>query len=428
MYIRELDRPVSVKVIPRPPKRRARSFNLSFLGPLAVLSLFIGAFAAAATGSLPLPSFSEPNATAFDAANSQTTQQPEITLPTVAPTNARLQDSQESALPSTALAADSRPQTASASASSTLPQYTLLQGLRHEYQWWNNCAPSTLGMVLSYYDRTEAQAEIAPILKPDPNDKNVSPPELAAFAETIGFHAHVGVGGDVDLLKRLLAAGFPVIVEFWLELESDDGMGHYRVLFGYDDRSQTFLAHDSYVGPNVTASYAGLDSAWQVFNRTYVVVYPETSRETVDSILTASNRGQEMWLRAFQTAQEELAQNENNAFAWFNLGTSALQLGDTQQAAQAFDWARRVGLPSRMLWYQFGPFEAYLAQGRYQDVITLAGANLENAAVEEWHYWRGRAREMTGDLAGARSDYSTAIELNANFAAAREALEQSQAA
>lgn len=428
MYTRELDRPVRVTVIRRPPKRRAPSSNLSFLGPLVVLSLLLGALAAAASGALPLPSFSERNATAFDAAFPRPNQQGQVALPTVASTAARLQDGQAGASPNTSSVAATRTETASPSDPPSLPQYALLQGLRHEYQWWNNCAPSTLGMALSYYDRTEAQAEIAPFLKPDPNDKNVSPPELAAFAETIGFQAHVGVGGDIDLLKQLVAAGFPVIVEFWLELEPDDGMGHYRVLFGYDDRSQTFLAHDSYVGPNVTASYTDLDSAWQVFNRTYVVVYPETSREAVDSILTASNRGREMWLQALQTAQAELSQDENNAFAWFNLGTSALQLGDARQAAQAFDWAHQIGLPWRMLWYQFGPFEAYLAQGRYQDVIALAGANLENASVEEWHYWRGRAREMTGDLAGARSDYSAAIELNANFLAAREALEQSQAA
>ena len=81
-------------------------------------------------------------------------------------------------------------------------------------------------MVLSYYDRTESQAEIAPKLKPDPNDKNVSPHEIAAYAEAIGFQAHVGVGGDLNLVMQLLAAGYPVIAEIWFEPEPNDGMGH----------------------------------------------------------------------------------------------------------------------------------------------------------------------------------------------------------
>ena len=309
-----------------------------------------------------------------------------------------------------------------------LPPTALLVGVRHEYQGWNNCAPSSLGMVLSYFGRAEAQAQIAPVLKPDPSDKNVSPHEFAAYAQTIGYRARVGVGGDIDLLKRLLAAGLPVIVEIWLELEPDDGMGHYRVLLGYDDGSETFTAHDSYVGPNLSMSYAALDDVWRVFNRTFVVIYPQASEAGVTEMLEENLVATDMWQRALATAEEEIAQDRNDAYAWFNLGTSALNLGDTQQAAQAFDWARQLGLPWRMLWYQFGPFEAYLAQGRYQDVIALATTNLERASVEEWLFWRGRAREMTGDVAGAREDYQAAIRLNANYAAAIAALENSGAA
>ena len=105
-----------------------------------------------------------------------------------------------------------------------------------------------------------------------------------------------------------------------------------------------------------------------------------------------------------------------------------LKLGDTFQAAQAFDWARQLGLPWRMFWYQFGPFEAYMAQGRYHDVIALAEAGMEDASIEEWYYWRGRALEMTGNSEGARSDFLSAIELNANYVAAKEALRNSREA
>lgn len=408
----EPDKPVRVTVIPRPRRRRQPS-RWPVWALLAVLSVFIGAFAFAASGALFTVAVQPDTAT-------------DAEPPRAVPSPSAPQS--VSSAPATPAAAPSPTASAPTPTPPPLPQSTLLSGLRHEYQGWNNCAPTTMGMVLSYFARPEAQYEIASFLKPDPNDKNVSPSELAAYARSIGFQAHVGVAGDLDLLKRLLAAGLPVIVEFWFEPEPDDGMGHYRVLVGYDEEAGAFHAHDSYVGPNLTLAYADLDAVWQVFNRTYVVVYPPERRAAVAAVLTESHSGAPMWERALRSAQEEIARDQNNAFAWFNLGTSALRLGDTNQAAQAFDWARQLGLPWRMLWYQFGPFEAYWAEGRHQDVIALAEANLQMVAVEEWHYWRGRARESLGDVEGARSDYQAAVALNANFTAAREALAESNAA
>ena len=425
--MQEPGRPVRIRVIPRPPRRRRKPSRLPLAALLIVLGVLIGSFAASASGGWFSTSF-ERDTPQFQTTGLQSGQQRQPAPQPAEPPLVSSSSNRTDAAPTKPIAVATEPETPSPLASAPLPSFTLLQGVRHEYQGWNNCAPSSLGMVLSFYGRTEAQADVVPFLKSDPNDKNVSPSEFTAYVENIGFQAHVGVGGDLNLLKRLLSAGFPVIVEFWFEPEPNDGMGHYRVLYGYDDQSKEFHAHDSYVGPSVTVSYTELDSEWQVFNRTYVVIYPSESQAAVETVLTESNRGRQMWERALHAAQQELSQDENNAFAWFNLGTSALQLGDTGLAAQAFDWARHLGLPWRMLWYQFGPFEAYWVQGRYDDVIALANSHLGEASSEEWHYWRGRAREMTGDLAGARSDFIAAIELNANFLAAREALDKSQAA
>lgn len=426
--MRETGGPVRVRAIPRPQRhRRKKASRLPLWAMLGVLAVFVGSFAASASSGW-FSSLFERSTAQFAVTDVRVAQQRQPLSQPPQPLLESMRSDQSGDLPTRPVVTAPEPEALSPSASNTLPQFTLLQGVRHEYQGWNNCAPSSMGMVLSYYGRTEAQKEVAPFLKSDPNDKNVSPDEFTAYAESIGFQAHVGVGGDLDLLKRLLVAGFPVIVEFWFEPEPNDGMGHYRVLFGYDDRSETFRAHDSYVGPNVTVAYTDLDSEWQVFNRSYVVVYPSESQAAVEEILTERNRGRQMWEQAMRIAQQELSQDENNAFAWFNLGTSALRLGDTRMAAEAFDWARQRGLPWRMLWYQFGPFEAYWAQGRYQDVIALADAHLQQTSAEEWYYWRGRAREMTGDRAGARSDYTAAIALNSNYAAAKEALEKSTAA
>ncbi len=425
--MREIGRPVHVRVISRPPRRHRKASRLPLWSLVIVVGVLIGSFAASASG-MDISRLLDRTSTRFETANltperqSQPVPQPD-TSPLILP-GSTVAD----APPANPIVRAPDAEASSPSSSNALPQFTRLEGLRHEYQGWNNCAPSSVGMVLSYYGRTEAQKDVAPFLKSDPDDKNVSPEEFTAYVESIGFQAHVGVGGDLDLLKQLLFAGFPVIVEFWFEPEPDDGMGHYRVLFGYDEQSATFQAHDSYLGPNVTVPYSNLDAEWQVFNRLYVVIYPPESQAAVEAVLTEDYRGRQMWEQALRVAQQELSQDESDAFAWFNLGTSALNLGDTQLAAQAFDWARHLGLPWRMLWYQFGPFEAYWTQGRYQDVIALAESHLAESSAEEWYYWRGRAREMTGDLAGARSDFTLAIELNANFLAAKKALEKSQAA
>lgn len=102
---------------------------------------------------------------------------------------------------------------------------------------------------------------------------NVSPEELAAFARSQGMNVHLAMNGDRALLKRFLAAGYPVIVETWFITHDSGGMGHYRLLTGYDDTKGAFSALDSYMGP-LTMPYARFDELWRSFGRTFLVVSP----------------------------------------------------------------------------------------------------------------------------------------------------------
>jgi hypothetical protein len=78
-----------------------------------------------------------------------------------------------------------------------------------------------------------------------------------------------------------------------------------------------------------------------------------------------------------------------------------------------------------MLWYQFGPFEAYLIAGRYQDVIALADANLRTTPnLEESYYYRALARRALGDEGGARADLEAAMRYNPLYQQAAEALRE----
>jgi tetratricopeptide (TPR) repeat protein len=88
-------------------------------------------------------------------------------------------------------------------------------------------------------------------------------------------------------------------------------------------------------------------------------------------------------------------------------------------------------MPYRMMWYQFGPFEAYNAVGRYEDTLALAASNLNDGGghfVEETFYYAGEAREKMGETSQALENYKQAVFLNRNYDLARAALDRLQPA
>lgn len=314
-----------------------------------------------------------------------------------------------------------------------IPPAVALSGLRHAWQTWNNCGPATLAMHLSYFGSDLSQEDIRLALRPFADDKNVSPEELAAFARDQNFAARVLVNGNADRLRLLLSQGLPVLIETWLEPEPHDGMGHYRLLTGYDDAAQEWIAYDSYVSAGLKrgAPYAGIRlpyaetaALWRVFNRTYLVIYPPAQEALVSSLLAADADAAPMWAGAAAQAQAEIAQQPEDAFAWFNLGSSLAALARDAEAAAAFDQARVLGLPWRMLWYQHGPFPAYLAVGRGQEALALANATLATTqSVEELHYWQGQALLALGDAAAAQASFRRALEINPHYQPAAAALQ-----
>ncbi len=305
-----------------------------------------------------------------------------------------------------------------------------IDGVLHQQQTWNNCGPATITMALSFHGWRQPQAYAGDILKPNREDKNVSPHELASFVREQSFvEAIVRVGGSLDLLKRLVANGFPTVIETAAMFEGYDWIGHYRVVVAYDDALQLFYFYDSFlgVGPDangVTESYARVDNDWRAFNRTFIVVYHPEREALLRNILAEHWDETAAAQIAFETAQGEARNNPQDAFAWFNMGSSLVALGRHQEAAAAFDQATSTGrLPWRMMWYQHGAFAAYFAVGRYDDVLTLAAHNQNTAPeLEETYYWRGRVYEAQAQSQQAASAYRRALGYNPNFEAARQAL------
>ncbi|HKZ83401.1 MAG TPA: tetratricopeptide repeat protein [Anaerolineae bacterium] len=300
----------------------------------------------------------------------------------------------------------------------------MLAGFRHIYQTWNNCGPATLSMNLSFYGWGGGQADAAKYLKPDPEDKNVSPHEMAAFARSLGFEAVTRVGGSMPLVKEFLRAGIPVLIEKGFEPDPQAGwQGHYELIVGYDDSMNAFIAMDSYTGPNQSVPYDTLDWYWSHFNRTFIIAHTPDQAGTVMQMLGVDADPAQNLTGALATAQAEAAADPSNPFAWFNVGSNFAALGDYESAAAAYDQARSLGLPWRMTWYQFGIFEAYYRTGRFDDVLALADATLATTPyVEELWYYRGLVRQARGEPDAAREQFRQALHYNPNFTAAADAL------
>lgn len=319
------------------------------------------------------------------------------------------------------------------------PAAARIDGLEVLPQKFNNCGPATLTISLNFYNYEINQLAIAAQVKPNYDDRNVSPWELRDYVLTeTPLQATLHSGGDLTLLKRLIAAGFPVIIEKGLIPSERDGwMGHYLTLFGYDDNEAAFYSLDTFLGPWDSSGrrepYDRVAQYWQQFNYTFLVVYRPAQETAVHAILGPTLLDPlAMWQAAAQQAQTDLAAEADNPFAWFNLGTSLTRLGELtgdllfyENGAIAFDQARQIGLPPRMLWYQFDPYIAYLQIGRLEDVLTLAEVTLANEGgrnVEETYFYQGHALLAQGDVAGATAAYDRALRLNPNFSLAQQAL------
>lgn len=388
--------------------------------------------------STPLPTaLPAPEFVAQPAISLPTLMPPTPTLPptftAVAPPPANAASAANTAVPTPTLH-PTQPPTATA-----VPAQAFISGLEVMPQKFNNCGPANLAINLAHYGRDIDQLDIAAEIRPVYEDRNVSPEELVDYVNNhTTLKANVFSGGDLNLLKRLLANGYPVIIEKgYVPNDWQGWMGHYLTLIGYDDSQQQFTALDTFLGPwdssGLTETYDVIDDHWQHFNYTFLVVYPPENEQELHTVLGpefATNRL--MWQRAAEIAQIETRKNPQNSYAWFNLGSSLTQLGQEsgdaayfENAANAFDQARTLGLPWRMLWYQFHPYEAYLAVNRTEDVLILANATLSSGGgQEEGYYYRGQAYLAQGNPEQARLDFSKALEANPTMGQAQNALNQ----
>jgi hypothetical protein len=330
--------------------------------------------------------------------------------------------------------------------STPLPATSAINGGKYfsQHNYFNYCAPANLAMAMSYWGWNGNITDVGAAVKPYPQDKNVMPYELEDYARSQGLGAVTRVGGDLDTIRKFIAAGFPVLLEkgvFFHDLQGSlSWMGHYQVATGYDDNRQVIIAQDSFIHSNYEESYEKLLGEWKGFNHTYTILYSPDREEEVMGILGDDADETQNFKNAYQQATELVYRESgmDQFFDWYNIGTNLVRLQDYNGAAQAYDEAFTVynnlprdlnSRPYRILWYQTGPYFAYYYAGRYMDVINYATENSiklvrdNEPALEESYYWRGMARYAIGDTEGGIQDMRQALIYHEGFAPALQMLQ-----
>ena len=307
-----------------------------------------------------------------------------------------------------------------------LPAQASITSPPFEQQTPNNCGPATLSMALHIYGWEGNQSDIANVIKPVLQDRNVNPEELRYYVRTQAgwLNMEYRVGGNIELLKRLLAANYPVMVESVTSLDPNDALGpnddlwaaHYLLLTGYDDGTQTFTIQDSYHGADLTIPYSQLEKEWKPFNNLYIVIYFPQFEEEMKTLLASDWDPSLNRQTALTASQADTAKNPTDAFAWFNLGSNLVYFDRYEKAALAYDKSRELGLPLRMFRYQFGPFLAYFHSNRNDDLLVLTeyARGVTEMSEEAW-LWYGFGLYRNGDYDGALKAWQKADKINPNF-------------
>ncbi|HXQ36785.1 MAG TPA: C39 family peptidase, partial [Anaerolineales bacterium] len=290
-----------------------------------------------------------------------------------------------------------------------LPASVKLGGFKYVDQKnrWNYCGPANLTMALNFWGWNGNRDDIARAIKPgvqDPkldfiqqgkSDVNVMPYELVDFVnDETEFRALSRLGGNIEIIKSMLAAGFPVIAEKGYYEKDYTGkvawLGHYQFVTGYDDVKKELIVQDTWNdGPNFHIPYEEFmaSEAWLSFDNLFIVVYP--AEKEAAALAALGPYADATWAarHALSVAEENIRSMSgiNLYFVWFAKGSSHVALQEYVDAATAYDQAFTVynsigkddkQRPYRMMWYQTGPYWAYFYAARYQDVVNLANLTL----------------------------------------------------
>lgn len=313
------------------------------------------------------------------------------------------------------------------STSFPVPASWKIEGMGLEYQTMNNCGPANLSMNVTFWGWPTDQSKTEARLKTQKDDRNVMLSEMLDYVlANTNLKGAIRYGGDMDVVRRLVSGGFPLLFERGHTDEKDGWMGHYGLVTAYDDATQTVTIPDTLLGMD-TLSYDELLLDWAHFDGIYLVIYPADREGEVLTLLGDEADPQANLRHALEkvTARLETVTGRELFFAWYSRGSLSVLLQDYVSAAQAYDQAFNLYAqlpagerPWRVTWYLVGPYEAYYYTGRYQDVVTLAQQTLDNTNLDslpETWLWAGKAAAMLGEKEKAIDYLQGALEWYPNW-------------
>ena len=310
---------------------------------------------------------------------------------------------------------------------SDIPQSYVIPLKKHMFQSFNNCGPATLSMTLSYLGVDKSQQELGERLRPYQvvggvnDDKSVTLSEVASQAEIYGFHAYLRPNGTPEKLEEIIALGLPVVTRTWTH--TDEDIGHYRVVRGYDKSAQEFIQDDSLQGKDLHYSYHEFLELWKPFNYEYLVIVDDKRQAQVEAILGEDVWEKVAWENALKRVEIEAKEDPSNVHLGFAKSRIYYYLGDYKKSVEEFEKVEDR-LSFRTLWYQMEPILAYEKLGDRARVFALTDniLNNQNRAYSEAYLVRGRMLERVGDKSGARGEYEKAVMYNRNLEEAKASL------
>jgi tetratricopeptide (TPR) repeat protein len=298
---------------------------------------------------------------------------------------------------------------------------------KHVYQTFNNCGPATLSMILAWHGVNVGQQELGQKMRPfqnpqgDNDDKTIFTYEFVEWAREYGLEAIDRVNGDIDILKKFTANGIPVVVKTWLNTNED--VGHFRLVLGFDEERKVIIQDDSYHGPNKRVSYFDFLTMWQPFNYDYIIVYTPDMKDKIYAIIGAEIDETVSWSNALKRAEKEKELDPENPYPAFNISTATYHTGDFSRSVTEFESVHDK-LPRRMLWYQIEPIKAYKELGNYDKVFSISRHITENGnrAFSELYLLMGEIYLEQGNPDAAKQQFELAVRYNINLKKAQTAL------
>ena len=170
------------------------------------------------------------------------------------------------------------------------------EGVKYEDQHdrWNYCGPANLTMALTYWGWDGNRDVVGKLSSPATKTRTSCPMRCRILSPTHRRSAAVRLGGEIEVLKRLVADGFPVLIEKGYYERDYTGkmawMGHYLFVTGYDEAKGVFIVQDTYLEPgeNLEVPYDDFINGWRAFNYLFHAWF--THEQTNKPMLTPAGR------------------------------------------------------------------------------------------------------------------------------------------